>query len=74
MISELESTYLDLLLCRQSSWDETVKYAIEKHKDQLTVEIKNSDWAHRDDVLLAFNDAISEEVESENNNDDSKTE
>ena len=60
MIPNISETYLELLLCKEDMWDSTVSKALEKHHNELNVSITNSDWRHRDDVLLAFNDAICE--------------
>ena len=60
MIPSISETYLELLLCKEDMWDSIVGKALEKHRDDLNVSIINSDWKHRDDVLLAFNDAICE--------------
>ncbi len=63
MLLDISDTYLDLLLCREEMWDSMVKKALDMHQDKLSVSIYHTDWEHRDDVLMAFNDAIYEEDE-----------
>ena len=63
MIPSISEIYLELLLCKEDMWDSLVSKALEKHRDELNVSIIKSDWKHRDDVLMAFNDAICEAVE-----------